>query len=158
MSDEEIFLIMFGEERPLYEEPENQSAPFKLKQKNRKKGSSVIKTRPHQMHFRHHVMSRYGYKCAVCNIRHKALIHAAHICGVDEDGSDDWRNGIPLCGTHHLAFDENLFYFRPGDLKIIIQDGLDHNSISISEKKLKTKNGLFPHEDSIKWRYKKIKK
>jgi len=153
--DEEIFLIMFGEERPIYEKPENQGAPFKLKQKNKKKGSSVTKTRPHQIHFRHHVMSRYGYKCAVCSIRHKALIHAAHICGVDDDGSDDWRNGIPLCGTHHLAFDEHLFCFDPENNEIKMKPGITASSISISEIKLKTKKEITPHFESLTWRFRK---
>ena len=109
---------MFGEERPDYFEPKDVAAPFNLKQRRRRQGTTITKTRPNQMQFRHHVMSKYGIKCGVCKIEHQALIHAAHICGVDENGEDDWRNGIPLCGTHHLAFDEFLFCFLPEDLGI----------------------------------------
>jgi putative restriction endonuclease len=54
-------------------------------------------------------MSQYGHKCGVCDIRHPQLLKAAHIRGKSERGSDDWRNGIPLCATHHDAFDSHLF-------------------------------------------------
>ena len=110
------------------------------------------------MQFRHHTISKYDIKCGVCKIEHQALIHAAHICGVDENGEDDWRNGIPLCGTHHLAFDEFLFCFSPEDLGIKMQSGISASSISISEPRLSTKKNLVPHPEAMEWRYKKTKK
>ena len=158
--DEEIFLIMFGDKPTTYFEPENLEAQFFLKQRGKKHRTSKTKVRPHQQHFRHHVMSKYGYKCAVCEINHKALIHAAHICGVDDNGSDDWRNGIPLCGTHHLAFDEPdpLFCFNPEDKKILMKPGITRSSISITESSLSTKNGRLPHVEALAWKEKRTKK
>ena len=64
--------------------------------------------------FQSHVSSLYQRKCAVCG---QALIHpsgrcetqAAHIVPRRMFGSDDARNGIQLCRSHHWAFDEGLF-------------------------------------------------
>src|ERR1700678_4528515 len=93
------FLILFGDENPpVYTPPENPSDPFKLRSDSAKK-TPKVKVRPGKQRFRFNVMSKYGHKCAVCEIRHPSLLIAAHICGVAERGSDDWRNGIPLCAT-----------------------------------------------------------
>src|SRR5262245_61965952 len=33
-------------------------------------------------------------------------------------GSDEWRNGLPFCSTHHDAFDAHLFTINPETLAI----------------------------------------
>ena len=75
------------------------------------KKAATVMARRGQQRFRFQVMAQYGSKCAVCDIRYPALLKAAHICGVAQQGSDDWRNGIPLCATHHDAFDDHLFCY-----------------------------------------------
>src|SRR5262249_52607636 len=80
-----------------------------------KRGS--VRVRPGQQRFRFQVLKEYRPKCAVCSISHSLLLHAAHLCGKAAKGSDDWRNGLPLCATHHLAFDANLFAIVPTRLK-----------------------------------------
>ena len=54
------------------------------------------------------LLKNYGSKCALCSISNEKLLAAAHIRPKDNQGSDDWRNGIILCANHHLAFDNNL--------------------------------------------------
>ena len=102
--------------------------------------------------FRFHVMSQYGAKCAVCEIRHPQLLKAAHICGIAEKGSDDWRNGIPLCATHHDAFDCHLFCIDPSSGALQCKPGVDPNAIGLKQAKLQPlKNS--PHMDALQWRW-----
>lgn len=97
------FLILFGQETPpTYSKAEAESDPFRLTEEPRKKAAAIM-GRMGQQRFRFHVLSKYGSKCAVCDISHPLLVTAAHICGKSERGSDDWRNGIPLCSTHHCG-------------------------------------------------------
>jgi hypothetical protein len=42
----------------------------------------------------------------------------AHIMDVAADGPDDVRNAVPLCRTHHWAFDERLWAPKPTSLVI----------------------------------------
>src|SRR5262245_33742573 len=94
-------------------------------------------TRRGQQRFRFQVMAQYGSKCAVCDIRHPALLKAAHICGVAEQGSDDWRNGIPLCATHHEAFDDHLFCIHPKSKAIECKPEITPDEIGLRETRLK---------------------
>ena len=41
------------------------------------------------------------------------LLDAAHLRPYADKGSDDPRNGLVLCATHHRAFDKRLFGFIP---------------------------------------------
>ena len=68
--------------------------------------------------FRRLVLNLYDDSCTVCKgmfrLRRSAgepLVEAeaAHIRGVEDDGSDDLRNGLALCPRHHWAFDSGLF-------------------------------------------------
>jgi putative restriction endonuclease len=108
--DNRQFLILFGQETPpSYSKAEAENAPFQLTDGQAQHKMTTAKARPGQQRFRFHVLEKYGSKCAVCDIRHPQLLIAAHICGKAEKGSDDWRNGIPLCATHHEAFDSHFF-------------------------------------------------
>ena len=51
---------------------------------------------------------RYGAKCAVCNVDNKHIFDAGHIIPVDDDGTDDPRNGLVLC-KNHAALDRICF-------------------------------------------------
>ena len=106
------FLITFGDTPPHFTQTSKQDDPFILIAKD-DHGTTRAKTRKHQQAFRFNVLQQYGHKCAVCNIRLPQLLIAAHIRGKREKGSDDWRNGLPLCGTHHDAYDDHLFGFDP---------------------------------------------
>ena len=102
------FLILFGQDKPAYEPPLPVDAPFELVDYT-PLGIALTKVRKGQQRFRFHVIARLGCKCAVCQISHPSLIKAGHIRGKAHKGSDDWRNGLALCATHHDAFDAHLF-------------------------------------------------
>jgi putative restriction endonuclease len=146
------FLILFGDEKPpLYATPEAPSEPFQLMGEPNKKNAKVL-VRRGQQRFRFQVMSKYGYKCAVCDIRHPELLKAAHICGMAERGSDDWRNGIPLCATHHEAFDCHLFGIHPHSGAILCKPGVTQSEIGLSQPTLKTLRNA-PHREALEWRW-----
>jgi len=84
------------------------------------------------------------------------LLHAAHLCGKAAKGSDDWRNGLPLCATHHLAFDANLFAIDPDTLKIVLASGLDRETLGV-QGALATIWGR-PHLDALRWRFEQFNK
>jgi hypothetical protein len=74
--------------------------------------------------FREVVVRQYDYHCAICDFslatpkgQHEA--EAAHIVPKSKRGSDDPRNGICLCGTHHWTFDEGVISVHPEDLTVI---------------------------------------
>src|SRR5262249_12244492 len=92
-----LFLILFSETTPpTYVAPPEPDSPLMLYTEKRAK-SRLAPSRDGQQRFKFEVIRRYGLKCAVCDIRHPTLIKAAHICGKADKGSDDWRNGLPLC-------------------------------------------------------------
>jgi putative restriction endonuclease len=146
------FLILFGDEHPpSYSKAETATEPFQLVEERRRKSSNVM-VRIGQQRFRFHVMSRYGYKCAVCEIRHPQLLTAAHIRGKAENGTDDWRNGIPLCATHHDAFDSYLFGIDPDTQAVRCKPDINERDVGLQESKLNPfKNA--PHADALRWRW-----
>jgi putative restriction endonuclease len=147
------FLILFNEKAaPEYKSAEQANEPFMLINETPKKIGKV-KVRPGQQRFRFNVMSKYGYKCAVCNILYPELLIAGHICDVAKKGSDDWRNGIPLCASHHNAFDSLLFCFVPKSGDIKCKQGVTAGEIGIHETRLQTLNKIFPHQQALQWRW-----
>jgi hypothetical protein len=87
--------------------------------------------------FRKSVIAAHGAKCACCNLDVPLLLEAAHIRPVGENGSDHFHNGIPLCPTHHTAFDRFLFTIDPLDRKIIFAKGYTANTLGIYNEKIR---------------------
>src|SRR6476661_6581867 len=155
--DNRQFLILFGQETPpSYSLPETANDPFHLTDEPRLKASTVL-ARAGQQRFRFHVLSKYGCKCAVCDICHPQLVKVAHICGKANKGSDDWRNGIPLCATHHDAFDSHLFCVDPTSGAIHCKPGVTANDIGLRETRLQPLKNV-PHVDALQWRWKLTQK
>jgi len=74
----------------------------------------VTLQRVHQRAFRERVLDAYRNACALCRLRHKELLEAAHIIPDGEPGGDPVvTNGIALCSLHHDAFDGLLLGIRP---------------------------------------------
>jgi putative restriction endonuclease len=77
--------------------------------------------RLHQQSFRARVLVAYRDRCAVCRLRHRELLDAAHIL---PDGHPEGRpvvpNGLSLCTLHHAAFDRYVLGVTP-DLGIEIR-------------------------------------
>ena len=59
-------------------------------------------------------MRAYQHRCAICTLRERALVQAAHIVpDVEPEGIAAVVNGLALCAIHHLAFDRNLLGIDP---------------------------------------------
>jgi putative restriction endonuclease len=73
-----------------------------------------VKVRLHQQGFRERVLRAYRDQCALCRIRHRDLLDAAHIIpDTDPAGDPVVRNGLSLCKIHHAAFDSYIIGIRP---------------------------------------------
>ncbi len=73
----------------------------------------IVQQRLHQPLFRERVLLAYEDRCALCRLRHRELLDAAHIVGDAEGGEPVVPNGISMCKIHHAAFDNQLFGVRP---------------------------------------------
>jgi putative restriction endonuclease len=72
------------------------------------------KRRMHQVAFRERVLAAYETTCALCRLRHGALLDAAHIIPDGEpDGEPEVSNGLSLCKIHHAAYDLNYLGITP---------------------------------------------
>ena len=70
--------------------------------------------RLHQQRFKLNVMRAYRHRCAICALRERDLVQAAHIVPDGEpEGIAAVINGLALCAIHHLAFDRNLLGIDP---------------------------------------------
>jgi putative restriction endonuclease len=70
--------------------------------------------RLHQQKFKLDVMRAYHGRCAICRLRERELVQAAHIVPDPEpEGIAAVINGLALCAIHHLAFDRNLLGIDP---------------------------------------------
>ena len=151
-----LFLITFGDDQPQALTVQEPDEPFNLEDKS-EGGTAKTKIRPNQQRFRFNVLQQYGHKCAVCSIRLPGLLIAAHIRGKDDHGSDDWRNGIPLCATHHKAFDDHLFGIDPENLSVAISSRHMAEDLGINVSHLDLLHNT-PHCDALNWRWEKTQK
>jgi putative restriction endonuclease len=72
-----------------------------------------VRRRVHQRVFRGRVLSAYGSQCALCRLRHRPLLDAAHIKEDRHGGEPIVPNGVAMCAIHHRAFDNTLLGIRP---------------------------------------------
>jgi len=76
--------------------------------------TGVVRQRLHQRGFRERVLMAYREECALCHLRHRELLDAAHIVPDGEPGGEPIvKNGIALCILHHVAFDRFIMGIRP---------------------------------------------
>ena len=101
--------------------------------------SAIVKRRKRSPKFKKSVLLAHGIRCACCEINLEALIEAAHIRPVAANGNDEPSNGIPLCPTHHTAFDASLFTINPEDQSIILANGITYDDIGITKKRIDLK-------------------
>lgn len=82
--------------------------------------------RLHQQGFRVRVLRAYRERCAVCRLKHKELLDAAHIIPDGQPkGEPVVPNGLSLCRLHHGAFDRQLIGIRPDHVIEIRKDVLE---------------------------------
>lgn len=76
--------------------------------------TATFRRRLHQQSFSARVIRAYEARCALCRLRHKELLDAAHITpDSDPEGEPLVSNGVSLCKLHHAAFDAYFFTVRP---------------------------------------------
>jgi putative restriction endonuclease len=69
----------------------------------------LVKQRVHQPVFRARVITAYNGKCAICRLKHRELLDAAHIIpDSDPTSSAEVSNGLSLCKIHHAAYDRSF--------------------------------------------------
>ena len=90
--------------------------------------------------------------CAVCPITVSELLDAAHIREKHDQGSDDARNGIVLCATHHRAFDRGFFGFDPDSLRFVLKASISHRATVGITKDSILHLRCKPHRDASQWR------
>jgi len=71
------------------------------------------------------VLGNWGIQCAFCGSSLKARpgiyeVEIAHVQEVHQKGPDSPRNALPLCRTHHWAFDQNLWAIKPDTNTIFV--------------------------------------
>lgn len=124
----------------------------------RRYSTRLIRTRLHQAAFRERVLGAYRSRCAMCRLRERALLDAAHI-DPDSDPVGEARtsNGIALCRIHHAAFDAHLLSIEPRTLKVHVQprllrerDGpmLDHGLKALQERPLEVPSAMADRPDA----------
>ncbi|MFI5394607.1 MAG: HNH endonuclease [Candidatus Binatia bacterium] len=70
--------------------------------------------RLHQRTFSERVLNAYHDTCAICRLRHRELLDAAHILPDGHPrGEPIVPNGLALCKLHHAAFDAHILGVRP---------------------------------------------
>jgi putative restriction endonuclease len=67
------------------------------------------RVRLHQGRFRAVVLPAYAEQCAICRLKERRLLDAAHIrADASVDATASVTNGISLCTIHHRAYDQDL--------------------------------------------------
>jgi len=87
--------------------------------------TAAVQHRVHQSAFRERVLDAYRTHCAMCRLKHRELLDAAHIIpDADPDGHPRVSNGLSLCKIHHSAFDRGILGIRPDYVIEVRQDVL----------------------------------
>lgn len=127
--------------------------PFRLNQKRMRSLSSGDRTSPR---FTFDVFKRYGRCCAVCPMHVEGVVTAAHIKPISEQGSDDPRNGIPLCRNHHAAFDKCHFTIHPASYQVVTREqGPSLEELEILNEDI-SKLKAYPDRMALQWHYKRF--
>jgi putative restriction endonuclease len=147
----EIFLITFGQSQPAPQVTDADEQPFRLVEEKRKTTRRQVEARTGQQRFKFLVFQRYGERCAVCGISAPQLLDAAHLRPKREHGSDDPRNGLVLCASHHRALDAGLFAIEPESLRIHFNtSGPDARSLRTDYPTLQHLPKK-PHAEALQW-------
>ena len=87
-----------------------------------------FRQRLHQSSFRERVLRAYRDQCALCRLRHRELLDAAHILpDAEPEGEPLVSNGLSLCKLHHAAFDRYFVGIREDYVVEIRPDILDES-------------------------------
>jgi putative restriction endonuclease len=146
------FLVMFGEEPKAVDVDPADDEPFSALEPHSQR-LRLTTQRSGQAQFHFGVFMRYGPACSLCRFDVREALDAPHIVPVKNRGTNDARNGLVMCATHHRAFDAHLFGIEPGSLRIrFATDGPDARRLGVSVADLA---GLRkrPHPAALEWRW-----
>lgn len=77
------------------------------------------------------VLHHWGPACAACGcaleVDGKSECEVAHIQDVHLGGRDQLRNALPLCRSHHWAFDQMLWAIEPASRSIVVRKSYRNN-------------------------------
>lgn len=111
--------------------------------------TSTIKRHKRSSTFRDEVLRWHGLECAVCSVKTKSLLEAAHVRPVADNGSDLVGNGLPLCPTHHEAFDQHLFCVEPDTMRLVLSPGSSSQELGITKAAITCSLG----QENLEYRY-----
>lgn len=152
------FLIALDEAFTFIEDVRNLTAP------QRQYAIRLAKQRLHQPAFRTRVLVAYATRCAVCELKHGALLDAAHIVSDGHElGTPTVPNGLSLCKIHHAAYDQNMLGVTPDyEVRIALDllneiDGpmLKHGLQEMHGRQLTlpVRRSDRPDRDHLAWRF-----
>ena len=103
-----------------------QGADFEIAEPRRESVTATFRRRLHQLAFRERVLRAYRERCAMCRLRHRELLDAAHIVpDLEPAGVPSISNGLSLCKLHHAAFDSLFVTVDPDYCVVVRGDVLD---------------------------------
>lgn len=116
--------------------------------------TATVRRRLHQEAFRDRVLRAYTERCALCRLRHRQLLDAAHIDpDAAEHGDPVVSNGIALCKLHHAAFDAFFITVRP-DYRVEVHESIlseeDGPMLLHGLKALHGENIALPHDIGLR--------
>lgn len=89
----------------------------------REYATRMVRQRLFQAEFRRRVVDAYRERCALCRLRHRELLDAAHITADSDAGEPTVSNGMSLCKLHHAAFDGFFFTVTP-DYRVVVRPSI----------------------------------
>jgi putative restriction endonuclease len=89
----------------------------------REYATRTVRQRLFQAEFRRRVVDAYRERCALCSLRHRELLDAAHITADSDAGEPIVSNGMALCKLHHAAFDGFFFAVTP-DYRVVVRPSI----------------------------------
>jgi len=102
--------------------------------------------------FKFRVRKRYGVVCSACNISELELIDAAHIVARKSNGTNDVRNGLPLCANHHRALDSGMIRINPSTLRWVASEGLKLDDLNVTRQGIEHLRKQ-PAIEALRWRW-----
>ncbi|WP_380527292.1 HNH endonuclease [Streptacidiphilus alkalitolerans] len=150
-----LFLVTYNQAAPerIIQDDRSDESAFVLSGNRSHQSRRNVRVRPGQPRFKLEVFQRYGPRCVLSGIAVPEMIEAAHLRPVADEGSDDPRNGLPLNGALHRAFDAHLFAIEPESLEVVTRPqgpSLEELHITVSNLKDLPRK---PHHDALEWRY-----
>jgi len=129
--------------------------------------TSLTKVRLHQRTFREKVLAAYHSQCALCRLRHRELLDAAHIIpDFEPESRPTVDNGLSLCKLHHAAFDSFIIGISPDYEIKIREDVLEEIDGPILQHGIQGLNGVkillpdrridWPDRDALDWKFKQF--